>query len=77
MRSCSRSAAGLAANLVSYGLAVLLYARIRIAPESREKRSRTRGGLAEGLRYVVAQRALAVVVAGFAAVFAVVQAVFP
>jgi MFS family permease len=61
-------AAGLAANLVSYGLAVLLYARIRMAPEPREKRSRTRGGLAEGLRYVVAQRALAVVVGGFAVV---------
>jgi MFS family permease len=61
-------AAGLAANLVSYGLAVLLYARIRVAPEPREKRSRARGGLAEGLRYVVAQRALAVVVGGFAVV---------
>jgi predicted MFS family arabinose efflux permease len=61
-------AAGLAANLVSYGLAVLLYARIHVDPEPREKRSRRRGGLVEGLRYVVAQRALAVVVGGFAVV---------
>ena len=61
-------AAGLAANLASYGLAVLLYARIRVAPEPRNKASRTRGGLAEGFRYVVSQRALAVVVGGFAVV---------
>jgi MFS family permease len=61
-------AAGLAANLVSYGLAVLLYARIRIAAEPQEKATRARGGLAEGFRYVVAQRTLAVVVGGFAVV---------
>jgi len=59
-------AAGLAANLVSYGVAVLLYARIRVAAAPDEKPSRTRGGLAEGFRYVVAQRTLAVVVGGFA-----------
>src|SRR5437762_2786807 len=41
-------AAGLAANLASYGLAVLLYARIRVAAEPHWTRSRTRGGLAEG-----------------------------
>src|SRR5712691_9930074 len=61
-------AAGLAANLVSYGLAVLLYARIRIAAEPREKANRARGGLAEGFRYIVAQRTLAAVVGGFAVV---------
>ena len=61
-------AAGLAANLASYGLAVLLYARIRVTDEPQEKRSRARGGLAEGLRYVVAQRSLAAVVGGFAVV---------
>jgi MFS family permease len=61
-------AAGLAANLVSYGLAVLLYARIRITPETRQTLSRARGGLAEGFRYVVKERALAVVVGGFAVV---------
>ena len=61
-------AAGLAANLVSYGLAVVLYARIRVADEQREKTSRLRGGLAEGFRYVVAHRTLAVVVGGFAIV---------
>jgi MFS family permease len=61
-------AAGLAANLASYGLAVLLYARIRVADEPQEKRSRARGGLTEGLRYIVAQRSLAAVVGGFAVV---------
>jgi MFS family permease len=59
-------AAGLAANLVSYALAVLLYARIRVADEPQEKRSRARGGLVEGFRYIVAERGLAVVVGGFA-----------
>jgi len=59
-------AVGLAANLVSYGLAVLLYARIRVTDEPQEKRSRARGGLVEGFRYVVAERGLAVVVGGFA-----------
>ena len=60
--------AGLAANLVSYAVAVLLYARIRVTEEPPAKSSRARGGLLEGLRYVVAQRALAVVVGGFAVV---------
>jgi MFS family permease len=59
-------AAGLAANLVSYGFAVLLYARIRVATEPREERNRAQGGLAEGFRYVVAERPVAVVVGGFA-----------
>jgi MFS family permease len=61
-------AAGLAANLASYGLAVLLYARIRVAAEPSTKSTRPRGGLVDGLRYVVAQRTLAVVVGGFAVV---------
>jgi MFS family permease len=60
-------AAGLAANLASYGLAVLLYARIRIDEEAPAPRRRARGGLVDGYRYVVAQRTLAVVVGGFAA----------
>jgi MFS family permease len=60
--------AGLAANLVSYAVAVLLYARIRVTEEPPAKSIRARGGLLEGLRYVVAQRALAVVVGGFAVV---------
>jgi MFS family permease len=60
--------AGLAANLVSYAVAVLLYARIRVTEEPPAKSSRARGGLLEGLRYVVARRALAVVVGGFAVV---------
>jgi MFS family permease len=61
-------AAGLAANLVSYGFAVLLYARIRVAAEPHEKARRARGGLVEGFRYVAGQRTLAVVVGGFAVV---------
>jgi MFS family permease len=61
-------AAGLAANLASYGLAVLFYARIRVATEPQKNTSRTRGGLAEGFRYVVSQRPLAAVVGGFAVV---------
>src|SRR5207302_9140651 len=61
-------AVGLAANLASYGLAVLLYARIRLASEPQNNAGRTRGGLAEGFRYVVSQRSLAVVVGGFAVV---------
>lgn len=59
--------AGLAANLVSYGIAVVLYARIRVEDEVPESRRRG-GGLVEGLRYVGSQRALAVVVGGFALV---------
>ena len=61
-------AAGLAANLVSYGLAVLLYARIRVTDAPFQKRSRASGGLVEGFRYIVAERSLAVVVGGFAVV---------
>ena len=60
------AAAGLAANLASYGIAVLLYTRIRVADEGGARSGRARGGLIEGLRYVLAQRALAVVVGGFA-----------
>jgi MFS family permease len=60
--------AGLAANLVSYAVAVVLYARIRVMEDAPAKSSRGQGGLREGLRYVVAQRALAVVVGGFAVV---------
>jgi MFS family permease len=59
---------GLAANLVSYGFAVLLYIRIRVADEVAEDSQRAGGGLVDGLRYVLAHRALAVVVGGFALV---------
>jgi MFS family permease len=58
--------AGLAANLLSYAIAVVLYARIRVADDVGGETRRSRGGLVEGLRYVLAQRALAVVVGGFA-----------
>jgi MFS family permease len=67
MLAVGGAAAGLTANLVSYGIAAVLYARIRVddrVPESR----RASGGLIEGLRYVVSRRALAVVVGGFALV---------
>jgi MFS family permease len=60
--------AGLAANLVSYGFAVLLYVRIRVSDEPAAHSRRSCGGLAEGLRYVLAHRTLAVVVGGFALV---------
>jgi MFS family permease len=58
------AAAGLAANLVSYGIAVVLYSKIRIAGEPAGRATR-RGGLIDGLRYVVSRRPLAVVVGCF------------
>jgi MFS family permease len=60
------AAAGLAANLVSYAIALMLYAGVRVADGTNAPSGRARGGLVEGLRYVLAQRALAVVVGGFA-----------
>jgi MFS family permease len=58
--------AGLAANLVSYGIAVLLYARIRVDGDVSEAATGKRGGLVDGLRYVVRSRPLTVVVGSFA-----------
>jgi predicted MFS family arabinose efflux permease len=58
--------AGLAANLASYGIAVVLFARIRVAEPVGEARAAKRGGLIDGLRYVLGSRALTVVVGGFA-----------
>jgi MFS family permease len=57
--------AGLAANLASYGVAVFLFARIRVEEVEAES-GRRRSGLVDGLRYVLAHRALTVVVGGFA-----------
>jgi MFS family permease len=57
--------AGLAANLASYGIAVFLFARIRVEEVEAES-GRRRSGLVDGLRYVLAHRALTVVVGGFA-----------
>jgi MFS family permease len=57
--------AGLAANLASYGIALFLFVRIRVADEG-GRRTNKRGGLIDGLRYVLGRRALAVVVGGFA-----------
>jgi Na+/melibiose symporter-like transporter len=59
------AAAGLAANLASYGIALFLFARIRVADEQ-VRETNKRGGLIDGLRYVLGRRALAVVVGGFA-----------
>jgi MFS family permease len=56
--------AGLTANFVSYGIAVVLYSRIRIATEPDRSRAK-RGGLIDGLRYVLSHRALTVVVGCF------------
>jgi MFS family permease len=57
--------AGLAANLASYAFAVVLYARIRVASEP-EAPAKKRGGLVDGLRYVLSSRPLTVVVGAFA-----------
>jgi len=56
--------AGLVANLASYGIAVFLYSRIRVAEF--EVTSRKRGGLVDGLRYMLRSRPLTVVVGSFA-----------
>ena len=58
--------AGLAANLASYGIAVLLYSRIRVIGDADAQAGGRRGGLIEGLRYILRSRALTVVVGGFA-----------
>jgi MFS family permease len=57
--------AGLAANLLSYGIAVVLYARIRVADDLTASSKGKRGGLVDGLRYVARSRALTVVVGTF------------
>ena len=56
--------AGLAANLASYGIAVVLFSCIRVE-EVEATNLRSRSGLVDGLRYVLAHRALTVVVGGF------------
>ena len=58
--------AGLAANLASYGIAVLLYSRIRISEEPGATATGRRGGLIDGLRYILRSRPLTVVVGSFA-----------
>ncbi|TML56675.1 MAG: MFS transporter, partial [Actinobacteria bacterium] len=59
--------AGLAANLASYGIAVFLFSRIRVAEGQGVRQvSRRGGGLIDGLRYVLRHRALTVVVGSFA-----------
>ncbi len=59
--------AGLAANLASYGIAVFLFARIRVTEEQGVRQASGRGGgLIDGLRYVLRHRALTVVVGSFA-----------
>ena len=56
--------AGLAANLASYGIAVVLFTCIRVE-EVEATNIRSRSGLVDGLRYVLGSRALTVVVGGF------------
>ncbi|MEN3312399.1 MAG: hypothetical protein V7645_1728, partial [Actinomycetota bacterium] len=59
--------AGLTANLASYGIALFLFTRIRVADEQGERQAAAkRGGLIDGLRYVRGRRALTVVVGSFA-----------
>jgi len=61
------AAAGLTANLVSYGIALFLFARIRVTDEQGDRQTAgRRGGLIDGLRYVLRHRALTVVVGTFA-----------
>jgi MFS family permease len=61
--------AGLAANLASYGIAVLLFSRIRVDDAASKGRSdRSRGGLIAGVRYVLGHRSLIVVVGSFSLV---------
>jgi MFS family permease len=58
---------GLAANLASYGIAVFLFSRIRVAEDQGvRKTSRGGGGLVDGLSYVLRHRGLTVVVGSFA-----------
>jgi MFS family permease len=58
------AAAGLAANLASYAIAVFLYSRIRVAEPEGAAHGK-RGGLIDGMRYVLGSRALTVVVGAF------------
>jgi MFS family permease len=57
--------AGLAANLASYAVALLLFSHIRVADEGVARTAATRGGLIDGLRYILCRRPLAVVVGAF------------
>jgi MFS family permease len=66
MLAVGGATAGLAANLASYLIAVLLYSRIRIAEGKASEAQASRGGFFDGVRYVLARRPLAVVVGGFA-----------
>jgi MFS family permease len=58
--------AGLAANLLSYGIAVVFYSRIRVECNLGASVAGGRGGLVEGLRYIARSRPLTVVVGTFA-----------
>jgi MFS family permease len=61
------AALALALNLVSYAVAVALYARIRVLrPIEPRQETRESRGLLEGVRYLMARRTLLVVVCSFA-----------
>lgn len=57
--------AGLTANLISYAIALVLYIRVKVDESPTRSRGK-RGGLVDGLHYVVGRRSLVVVVGGFA-----------
>jgi MFS family permease len=57
--------AGLAANLASYAIAFALYVCVSIGDELRAVERRARASLRQGMRYVMEQRVLVVVVGGF------------
>src|SRR5207248_498621 len=61
------ASAGLAANLASYAIAIILFAGVR-ADELNTPTPKRTGGLLGAFRYVLGQRALAVVVGGVALV---------
>jgi len=60
--------AGLAANLASYAVAFVLYVRVPVVDDIRKAGGRARASLLQGLRYVLEQRTLGVVVGGFTVV---------
>jgi MFS family permease len=59
------ASAGLLANLASYGVAVLLFARISVTDETAGRATVSRGGFINGLRYVLGHSTLLVVVGSF------------
>lgn len=59
--------AGLAANLASYAIAVAFYARISIVDDVCDVARRAQASLRDGLRYVLGQHTVGIVIGGFTA----------